>query len=387
MSLPDYHGGSIVNLMASLVEGLGGGATAYAPLRLLPPGEVGAARQVLLLVIDGLGYDALTGSGAGGVLERHLRGSMTSVFPPTTASAITTYLTAEAPQQHGLTGWHMYFRELGDVLAVLPFRPRHGGPPLGAAGIDVGAFFGHTSVFDRLPPESVAIAPAHIIESDFNRAHTGSARRVPFTGLESFCDAIRASLTPAAAGRRYVYAYWPELDRLAHEHGIASPEAVAHLAALESAIGELLHQLTGTDTLVLISADHGFIDTAPESTIDLADHPGLADCLQLPLCGERRFAYCYVRPGSEADFEAYVREMLAGRARLLESGALIEEGWFGLGEPHPRLRDRIGHYALAMEGNWTIRDYLYGERHYDLVGVHGGISERELTVPLVVVEV
>jgi hypothetical protein len=387
MPLPDYHGGSIVNLMASLVEGLGGGATDYAPLRLLPPGEVGAARQVLLLVIDGLGYDTLTGSGAGGVLERHLRGPMTSVFPPTTASAITTYLTAEAPQQHGLTGWHMYFRELGDVLAVLPFRPRHGGSPLGEAGVDVGAFFGHTPVFDRLPPESVAIAPAHIIESDFNRAHTGSARRLPFTGLESFCDAIRASLTTTAAGRRYVYAYWPELDRLAHEHGIASPEAVAHLAALEKAIGGLLAQLSGTDTLVVISADHGFIDTAPESTIDLDDHPGLADCLQLPLCGERRFAYCYVRPGAEADFEAYVREMFAGRARLLESAALLEEGWFGLGEPHPRLRDRIGHYALVMEGNWIIRDHLYGERHYELVGVHGGISERELTVPLVVAEV
>lgn len=387
MPLPDYHGGSIVNLMASLVEGLGGGATAYAPLRLLPPGEVDAARQVLLLVIDGLGYDILTGSGAGGALALHLRGSMTSVFPPTTASAITTYLTAEAPQQHGLTGWHMYFRELGDVLAVLPFRPRHGGPSLGAAGMDAGAFFGHTSVFDRLPAEGVAIAPAHIIESDFNRAHTGSARRVPFSSLGGFCDAIRASLAADTAGRRYVYAYWPELDRLAHEHGIASPEAVAHLAALESAIGELLHQLSGTDTLVVISADHGFIDTAPESTVDLADHPGLADCLQLPLCGEQRFAYCYVRPGAEGDFEAYVREMLAGRARLLESGALIEEGWFGLGEPHPRLRDRIGHYALAMESNWTIRDHLYGERRYDLVGVHGGISRRELTVPLVVVEV
>jgi hypothetical protein len=311
---------------------------------------------------------------------------MTSVFPPTTASAITTYLTAEAPQQHGLTGWHMYFRELGDVLAVLPFRPRHGGSPLGEGGMDVGAFFGHTPVFDRLPLESVVIAPAHIIESDFNRAHTGRARRVPFTSLEGFCGAIRASLATAAPGRRYVYAYWPELDRLAHEHGIASPEAETHLAALQGAIDELLHRLTGTDTLVVISADHGFIDTTPEATLDLADHPDLADCLQLPLCGERRFAYCYVRPGRAEAFEAYVHEMFAGRARLLESGALVEEGWFGLGEPHPRLRERIGHYALAMEGNWTIRDYLFGERHYDLVGVHGGTSERELTVPLVVVE-
>ena len=29
-------------------------------------------------------------------------------------------MTGLAPQAHGLTGWHMYFREIGAVLAVLP---------------------------------------------------------------------------------------------------------------------------------------------------------------------------------------------------------------------------------------------------------------------------
>lgn len=59
MQLPDYQGGSIVNLMASLQVGLGGADHAYAHLSLLPADEIIHQRQVLLWVIDGLGYNYL----------------------------------------------------------------------------------------------------------------------------------------------------------------------------------------------------------------------------------------------------------------------------------------------------------------------------------------
>ena len=135
MQLPDYQGGSIVNLMASLQAGLGGEPHAYEPLNLLPPERVSAHHQVLLLVIDGMGLNYLRAHPQAEFFNRYLAGGMASVFPPTTATAITTYLTGDAPQQHGLTGWHMYFRELGSIQAVLPARPRYGGAGLGEAGV------------------------------------------------------------------------------------------------------------------------------------------------------------------------------------------------------------------------------------------------------------
>ena len=64
MSQPDYQGGSIVNLMASLILGLGGVPHAYAPLRALKPGRLQRYRTVVLLVIDGLGHQYLTRAGA-----------------------------------------------------------------------------------------------------------------------------------------------------------------------------------------------------------------------------------------------------------------------------------------------------------------------------------
>jgi hypothetical protein len=65
-------------------------------------------------------------------------------------AAITSFLTGTAPRQHGVTGWHMYLRELGAVLAILPGRPRYGGMSFAQAGVDVVKLLGHRPLFDQL---------------------------------------------------------------------------------------------------------------------------------------------------------------------------------------------------------------------------------------------
>jgi hypothetical protein len=383
MVLPDYQGGSIVNLMASIIEGLGGRSAGYSPLAALPVLEVAKYRQVALIVVDGLGYDFLTRVSPIGGLNALLRGSITSVFPSTTASAITTFLTGVAPQQHGLTGWHMYFRELGAVLAVLPGVPRYGGCNLRLAGIDVRRFFGHQPVFDRLPVESHVVAPQSIIRSDFNLAHQGRASLSPFKTREQFFEAIGQGLQPTGE-RKFVYGYWSELDHLSHAKGPHSSDVLAHFTEWAEQFMALTRALAGSDTLFVVTADHGFIDSDESHTIALEDHPVLADSLILPLCGEGRAAFCYVKPTAVSAFEGYILRELADAVTLYRSSTLLEQGWFGIGAPHQRLAERIGDYVLLMKDNYVIRDRLQSERKQQFLGVHGGVSAREMRVPLLV---
>ena len=56
MSQPDYQGGSIVYLRALLILGLGGAPRGYAPLRALKTERLQRYRNIVLLVIDGLGH-------------------------------------------------------------------------------------------------------------------------------------------------------------------------------------------------------------------------------------------------------------------------------------------------------------------------------------------
>jgi hypothetical protein len=380
MNRPDYNGGGLVNMMASLIRARGGSAE-HADLAALPASALAGARHIVLLVIDGLGDDWLRRHAPDGLLARHRVTAVTSVFPPTTASAITTYLTGDAPQQHGLTGWFMWLRELGCVMTVLPGTPRYGGVGYRQAGIDLNQLLGHRSVFARMASRSVAVSPRYIARSDFNLAHLGPARLRPYKGLKGLTRQIARAIRKARSPS-YVYAYWPGLDSLGHARGIDSPESVAHLGALEQHIAMLTDALAGSDTALLISADHGQIDTAPGDLTDLADHPELADCLHIPLCGEPRAAFCYVRPDRVQAFEHYCTTVLGERFALYPSRELMEEGLFGPGPPHPRLAERIGDYTLLARGNNLIRDPLPFDKPFTQVGVHGGLSNAELRVPL-----
>ncbi|MEW6414470.1 MAG: alkaline phosphatase family protein [Pseudomonadota bacterium] len=376
--LPDYRGGSLVNLMRSIAAALGTD-TPYPPLAALPPAALADARHVVLLVVDGLGLEFLLGHD--GALRRHLRGQLTSVFPSTTASAIPVFLTGLAPQQHGLTGWHMYCREIGAVVAPLPFRLRTGRHSVRDAGVTPAQLFGLTPLFDHLPVACHVVSPQQIIHSDFNVALSGRAQRHGYQTLDELFGVL-ARLVQSTAPRSYVYAYWPQLDSIAHEYSIASPQAAAAFATFDAAFARLLDAAHGTGSVILVTADHGFIDS--DETIDLDEHPALRDALRLPLCGEPRASFAYVRDGHAQRFLDYVRTRLDGRVDVIPSDAVLNQGWFGAGAAHPRLMDRIGDYLLLPRGRAILRDWLVGEPRHVHVGVHGGVSAAEMTVPLVV---
>jgi Type I phosphodiesterase / nucleotide pyrophosphatase len=384
--LPDYHGNSIVNLMSSVVQARGGAPGPYAPLNDLPPSAIADARNLVLMVVDGLGFNHLTRLCSGSTLHRYLRARVTSVFPSTTASAITTFMTGLAPQQHGLTGWFMYFKEVGALSAVLPFRTRSGQASLRDLGTTPAQLFKHTPVFDLLDCESYVVSPQRIVDSDFNAFHSGRAARVGYRALQDFFAAVEG-IVRRGTQRKYVYAYYPELDTLAHMHGINSTQVASQFAAFDGAFAQCLSALAGTDTALVVIADHGFIDCKASEFIQLERHPGLAQTLVLPLCGEPRVAYCYVHATRAPEFEEQVANSLGSAATLLPSAALIEQGYFGPSAPHPQLRERIGDYVLLMQGNYALKDWVAGERKHAQIGVHGGLSADEMYVPLIVAHV
>ncbi len=382
MQIPDYGGGSIVNLMASIVLGLGGPDLGLPCLRTLPAERVAPARRVVLLVVDGLGFDFLVGHDRARTFRSGLVGPIDSVFPPTTATAVTAFLTGLPPSRHGLVGWFTYFREVGTVATVLPYTTRHGRQPLSGSGVSAAELFGLTPVFDRLPVPSAAVLPAPIADSEVSRALAGRARRVPYRSLSGMVrrtvEAVRRS-----RGRVLVYAYWSELDRLAHRHGVGSDRVAAHLVELDLALEALRQALEGSGTLLVVTADHGFVDVPPERQLRLEDYPELASALALPLCGEPRTAYCYVRPHLARRFPERVAALLGDGVTVHESASLIREGWLGPGPTHPRLDDRVGDWTLLMADGYALTDRLQGEERHRMVGFHGGASDVERRVPLV----
>lgn len=386
MALPNYHGGSVVNLMSSIIAAFGGDNAPYPPLSQLAGSALPEAKNIVLLVIDGLGCNYLKTHGAGTALRRHLRGCITSVFPPTTATAVTAFLTGSAPQQHGLTGWFVYFEELGRIVAVLPLEPRPSGAQGAAARVATTAILDPKPVFDRINVPSYVVVPERIAYSPFNIAYSGTAIVRPYRSLTQCFNAI-ANILRENSGRHYIYAYWPELDHLGHTQGVTSRAVLANFAMLGLQLERFLKSIEGSQTTVIVTADHGMVDCDAKQLVRLDEHPTLADTLALPLCGDGRVAYCYVKPEKQPDFERYVDTALAPYATRFKSDELVDQGYFGLGSVHPRLRTRVGNYTLIMKGHHGIKDWLPGERRETQIGAHSGVTDEEMYVPLIVVNV
>jgi hypothetical protein len=370
--LPDYAGGSLVNLMASIVETCGG-KPVHAPLRGL---RLEKTTNVVLLIVDGLGDNFLRRHGAGGELARRRRSAMTSVFPSTTASAITTSYTGRTPLEHGLTGWFTYFGEAGCVAAPLPFRSRGDNASLRQRGFFPETAFPGRSVFEALPIRSVVVTHKDIVDSDYNVRHCAGAERSAYGTLGEMVGGI-VSAVKSSGERKLVYSYWPEYDAISHRFGHESPEALARLAAIDEAFGALLSRLSGTDTAVLATADHGFIDAE-----DCLEPPeAISSLLRFPFCGERRVVYCHVH--AVEDFLKKAKDWIRERGDVRLSRELVAEGWLGPGTAHPRLAERIGDVAIVMRGRHTVKDWTPGEPRHLHIGNHGGTSEDEMLVPLI----
>ena len=180
------------------------------------------------------------------------------------------------------------------VASPLPFRTRAGSQLLETCGLKSETLFDRRPIFNLIERDCFMLQPEKLSNSSYTRAHAGRAMVQPFRNLKHMFARIRtitAGLKPS-----FTYAYWPELDTLGHRHGMESDAAAAHLEEIDQGVADLLDSVQRRDVCLVVTADHGFVDTDEDSWVDLSDHPELSRTLAVPLCGEPRAAYCTSTP-------------------------------------------------------------------------------------------
>lgn len=379
MVTPDYQNNSIVNAAASILQALDV-KPLYNPLSKME--FLSEAKTIVLLVIDGLGYQYLKKYAPSSFFGRNIKQKLTSVFPSTTASALTTLETGVAPQQHSITGWFTYLKELGVVAKILPFYPRCGGSTFAETKIEREAIFTEARISDKTNRTSAVVYPEDIIDGKVNKKDKTMFAYTSFDDmLQIVSKRIRNEKT-----QHFIYAYWSEFDSICHKHGIKSSEAFNHFTFLDKKLETFSASLKGSDTALIITADHGLIDTNQEKVMVIDYFPQLQNTLTLPLCGESRVSYAYIKPSKYKLFENIIATKFNDVCWLYRSEDLIEQNWFGLFQPNPKLYDRVGDYVLLMKDNYIMKDFLLGEERKFNTGNHGGVSSLEMFVPLIFFE-
>lgn len=364
---PDYQN-SLVNLAASIEEYYQLD-TPYEKLPVVQSLLKAAPRNVVLLVLDGLGSVILDQMPADSFLRQHLVSTLSSVFPPTTTAATTSLMTGMPPAVHGWLAWALYFPETNCNVAL--FRNtvhRQGNKP--AADYPVADTYLPLSTQYQRFNETGRVRAESV--SPFG---TVKVSKLP----EVFEKAAALCREP---GPHYLYCYWPGPDDIMHDTGVSSPDTLAFLAQLDQRVEAFCSSLKNTNTLVLVTADHGLVDVSYRF---LCNTPKVAAHLIRPTAMESRCPTFYVRPGEEADFvqdfeEAYGQDFL-----LFSKEEVLRRQLFGPGS-HPRLETSLGDFLAVATGPVCLVDEPCSESERFRAG-HAGMTEAEMKVPLIAVSI
>ncbi len=359
--LPEYDGACTSNVVPELIKA----ALGAQPASWIPS-SVNGASQIVLLVLDGLGWEQL---------QEHARvsptligfegGMITTVAPTTTVVGLTSIVTGRPPSVHGMLGYRMSIGEAG-VINVLRWADSD-----------------HKDLTDSVNPTEFQIQPAfaanevpaiirqHVKGSGFTEAHLHGARQIGYSVPSSLPIEVWRM---ARAGEQFIYAYYDGIDTVAHAHGYGE-HYDAELYTVDRLIRDLMAGLPKGTTLV-VTSDHGQV-TVGNKTLDI-DEDIAEKCWRFS--GEGRFRWLHAH-GDDVDSLADIcRERYGDLAWVMTKQELSDAGWFG-GPLDERAMSRLGDVALIASDPIAFHDPTSdGERN--MACRHGSLTAAEVRVPL-----
>jgi hypothetical protein len=359
--IPDYSGANLTGIIPGCLLGTSGRRPNWFPQPLQD------AERIVLLVIDGLGYEQL---------QRHAHiapnlmslvgGSITTIAPSTTASALTSLVTGASPAEHGIVGYRM---DMGDSIMnslrwwsdTRDLRKVH--PP--ASVQPIPPFVGMT-----IP----VVSRAELEGSAFTEAHLRGSRPCGWRAASSIV-AQCASLI--SSGEKFVYAYYDGVDKIAHERGFGAYYD-AEIAATDWLVGALLNTLPSGSTLA-ITADHGQVQVN-DNVVHLSDDIKATLHHQ---SGEGRFRWLHAKRGQESELLQIATDSYSDIAWVASRDQVVEEAWLGPargGRIADQVKRRLGDVALVPFTATTFDDPL-DSGPFSLVCRHGSLTADEMFVP------
>jgi len=398
---PYYAGLSVRNLAHTVVRLIGGVAAnerlGKSPLdaRLWASLD-GRVRRVVLFITDGLGWrllqeimaeDAATAQVVADLVGEGTLTPLTSIAPSTTAAALPSIWSGAGPAATGMVGTRLLLREFGVLASLLHYRPlagKHRSEVLEDWGLDFETFLPVETVAEALAARAIptyALLQKDLYGSGLSRVmHRGVKQVVRHYGYTDLWIELRNLLHATRRNRCFISAYWGAIDGVSHLFGTVTEQAVAEARCqLRDLRDVLLGPGVGDRrTLFMLVADHGH--TPVPDYVSVADHPPLAEALRCGLGGEGRFAHLYLRHDYRQQVADYLRDHLADRLAPLVPSEALCAGLFGRQPPHPETGARLGDLSVIAREGWHIGDRTRAP--FGSVSRHGGLSAREMLVPL-----
>ena len=352
---------------------------------------VGDKDKKIFILIDGMGYELLmdlfnekrTLKEEFGKVRME---KITTIFTSSTMNVLSTLYSGRTTAEHGVVGSHLFLKESGimiDSIKLVPAMDKYAK----SEKINAKRIFLSNDTIKSIKASGKRfkiIMPSDIVNSGLSVATFDKEDIIPYITVQDMIVKLRKGIV--AENYDCIFAYSYDIDTIEHAYGSESEEAHHTLYSLLESI--LMHVLPlakehGYD--LIITADHGQINTKFEDLRIVRYDDMLMKYLDMPLWGSSRAVFMKSRNGEENKLEEYISKRFHDEGILIRSEEAIKSGLFGAPRVSDELRYRFGDYLYLPKGPRGLY-FLYPEREqqvYDYKGMHGGLSSREMYIPLV----
>lgn len=341
------------------------------------------ASSLVLVLVDGLGFHNLSERRGHAPYMRSLISEprsarpITTCFPSTTAVAMATVGTGTCPGLTAITAYTQVNPLTGGLSQMISFR--NAPQPLEIQQ--------EPTIFELLASKGVRVDSCGIAKFKNSALTQAALRGSKYHARVTMEERIeQTALLARKPGLTYLYI--PDVDKAGHEYGLDSDQWVSEFEKTDTYIA-LLRRSLPSGTVLLVTADHGMINSNPRHRIDIAENPDLCQDVSL-VGGEPRNVMLYVHGEDDVQKQEKVekvadryRSHLGESFRIYKKDQAINLGFYGL--VGTRAYSVLGDLIVVAQDDFTLVDTRsQKEEATRLPSIHGGSSAREMEIPLLI---
>ncbi len=336
-------------------------------------------KNIVLLLLDGLGNENLQELSPNGILSNHQKAVLSSTFPPTTVAATTTIESGVSPLEHGWLGWSLYFKEIDQNIDIFPYRDSITKEVIPVINFDGKDILKYETIYQKMNRniKDQELFYAFHPNKIFHQAE--GCTNIEYNDIQDMFDKMKDICEQE--GKKYIYAYSANPDYDMHEFGSRAVEVQKDVLDIEAKLEVFVEEVK--DTVIIVIADHGHIDV---DWVYLTEIPGMKECIaKFPTIESRAKNIALVK-GKEEQFHQLYQQYLAQDFLLLSKEALLKEHYFGYGIKHSKFDDFIDDYMLVAIGNKALGFESPKVGDFIMKSTHAGLTAREMIIPLIIIE-
>jgi hypothetical protein len=329
-----------------------------------------AENREVLILIDGMGQDAVDKYADQFPIFDELKQvkKLYTNFPSTTATSLSTLGTGVLPGVHGMLGYTVRVpRSDNRLLNALKWDER----------VDPVMWQKVPTLFERAVTSGVSVthvAAKRYEGSGFTQAALRGARYVGANGIDEMATAVASALKPQPS---FVYTYLNTLDSAGHSDGVGSDKWLSALQQVAEFITKV-KQAVPNGTRIWVTSDHGMVNSTEQ--VILGQDNKLLENVTL-IGGEPRARHIYINEGAISETISLWQEFFGSKAKILSKDIAIKDGLFGPVVTEDST-ERMGDLIAIANNDLILVDPARVREESSMVGHHGGVTDIEIEIPL-----